>query len=90
VLLELLNRSIRRPSELVSQLGIQPFATIPYIRTRREMRWKRGVLVAVLLLIAVAIPAGLFAIHTYYLPLDLLIRQLLEKTGLSGALSSTI
>ena len=41
VLLELLNRSIRRPSELSAQLGIQPFATIPYIRTGRELRWKR-------------------------------------------------
>jgi polysaccharide chain length determinant protein (PEP-CTERM system associated) len=85
VLLELLNRSIRRPSELSSQLGIQPFATIPYIRTQRETRWKRGILTGTLFLIAVAIPAGLFALHTWYLPLDLLIRQLLEKTGLGAA-----
>jgi polysaccharide biosynthesis transport protein len=42
LLLEILNRSIRRPVELSSRLGIQPFATIPYIRTRRETRWKRG------------------------------------------------
>ena len=79
VLLELLNRSIRRPSELSAHLGIQPFATIPYIRTGRELRWKRGVLVSALVVIAVAIPAALLAIHTYYLPLDLLIRQLFDR-----------
>ncbi|NIX75677.1 GumC family protein [Microvirga terricola] len=36
VLLELLNKTIRRPIELVEMLEIQPLATIPYIRTRGE------------------------------------------------------
>ena len=81
VLLELLNRSIRRPAELSAQLGIQPFATIPYIRTGRELRWKRGILVSALVVIAVAIPAALLAIHTYYVPLDLLIRQLFDRVA---------
>jgi uncharacterized protein involved in exopolysaccharide biosynthesis len=79
VLLELLNRSIRRPAELSAQLGIQPLATIPYIRTGRELRWKRGILVSALVVIAVTIPAVLLAIHTYYVPLDLLIRQLFDR-----------
>jgi hypothetical protein len=78
VLLELLNRSIRRPAEF-AQLGLQPLATIPYIRTQRELRWKRGILLAALVLIAVAIPAALLAIHTYYLPLDLVFRQLFDR-----------
>ena len=38
LLLEMLNRSIRRPVDLTGQLGIQPFATIPYIRTPGEGR----------------------------------------------------
>jgi polysaccharide biosynthesis transport protein len=84
VLLELLNRSIRRPVELSNKLGIQPFATIPYIRTRQETRWKRGVIGAVLALIVVGIPALLFAVHTYYLPIDLLMRQMLGRIGLGG------
>ena len=84
VLLELLNRSIRRPVELSSKLGIQPFATIPYIRTRQETRWKRGVVGGVLALIVVGIPALLFAVHTYYLPIDLLMRQMLGRIGLGG------
>ena len=33
LLLEMLNRSIRRPVDLSAGLGIQPIATIPYIRT---------------------------------------------------------
>jgi len=73
VLLEMLNRSIRRPVEIAERLGVQPFATIPYIRTRGERRWKRGVILAVLLLVAVAIPLGLLAVHTLYQPLDTLL-----------------
>jgi uncharacterized protein involved in exopolysaccharide biosynthesis len=72
-LLEMLNRSIRRPVEIAERLGVQPFATIPYIRTRGERRWKRGVILAVLLLVAVAIPLGLLAVHTLYQPLDTLL-----------------
>jgi uncharacterized protein involved in exopolysaccharide biosynthesis len=78
VLLELLNRSIRRPAEF-AQLGLQPLATIPYIRTQRELLWKRGFLLAALVLIAVAIPAALLVIHTYYIPLDLVFRQLFDR-----------
>jgi polysaccharide biosynthesis transport protein len=84
VLLELLNRSIRRPVELSNKLGIQPFATIPYIHTRQETRWKRGVIGGILALIVIGIPALLFAIHTYYLPIDLLMRQMLGRIGLGG------
>jgi polysaccharide chain length determinant protein (PEP-CTERM system associated) len=79
VLMEMLNRSIRRPVDLTAKLGIQPFATVPYIRTRNETRWKRSVIMTVLALIAVAIPAGLFALHTYYMPLDMLLAQILEQ-----------
>jgi hypothetical protein len=37
LLLELLNKTIRRPAELVRGLEIQPFATIPYIRTAGQL-----------------------------------------------------
>ena len=75
LLLELLNRSIRRPVELSTKLGIQPFATVPYIRTQGERRWKRSVIGAVLAVIVVVIPAGLLALHTYYMPLDLMVSE---------------
>ncbi len=86
-LMELLNRSIRRPVEITSKLGIQPLATVPYIRTRSETTRKRTIVLGVLALIAIAIPALLFALHTYYLPMDLLLRNLADKIGLAGFLS---
>lgn len=84
LLLELLNRSIRRPSELSNRLGIQPFVTIPYMRTQHEMRVKRSLMTVVLALILVGIPVALIVIHTYYLPLDLLIRRAGAAVGLGG------
>ena len=84
VLLEILNRSIRRPSELTNQLGIQPFVTIPYMRTRHETRIKRTIMLVVLALIVVGIPLALLAVHTYYMPLDLLIRRAAGAVGLGG------
>ena len=84
VLLELLNRSIRRPAELTSRLGIQPFVTIPYMRTRREIGIKRAAMLVVLALIVVGIPAVLLVIHTYYLPLDLLLRRAGAAVGLGN------
>jgi hypothetical protein len=89
VLMEMLNRSIRRPVDLSVKLGIQPFATVPYIRTRSERRWKRSVIATVLALIAVAIPAGLLALHSYYMPLDLLFGQILEQATTPPAAPET-
>lgn len=82
VLLELLNRSIRRPSEISSKLGIQPFATIPYIRSPGERRWKRFLVVGLMLLVGIGLPALLFAIHTFHLPLDLILGETLERLGM--------
>lgn len=61
-LMEMLNRSIRRPVDLSNRLGIQPFATLPYIRTREEIRWKRGVVGGVLACILAAIPLVLWLV----------------------------
>jgi len=87
VLLELLNKSIRRPADLVSGLGLQPFATIPYITTARETRRRQLGVVSTLAMIAIAIPAVLYAIHYYYLPLDLLIERLAGKLGIEALLA---
>jgi uncharacterized protein involved in exopolysaccharide biosynthesis len=87
LLMELLNRSIRRPVDLSDGLGIQPFATVPYMRTVGERRWRLNLILLVLVAIVIAIPAGLFLVHTYYLPIDLLIDQGMEKVGLAGEAS---
>lgn len=77
--LELLNNSIRRPVEITSKLGITPLATIPYMRTPMEMVARRAMLTAVFLFIVVGIPTLLYAVHTYYLPLDLIYDRIASR-----------
>jgi polysaccharide chain length determinant protein (PEP-CTERM system associated) len=84
LLMEMLNHSIRRPVELTARLGIEPFATVPYIRTPGEVRRKRMIIAGTLALIAISIPAILFAIQTYWMPLDLLFATILAKAGLGA------
>lgn len=82
ILLELLNKSIRRPSELVSALGIQPFGTVPYIATHGEImraRLRTGLAVLVL---GVGIPAALYTIHYQFMPIDLILSKVAERFGL--------
>ena len=82
VLLELLNKSVRRPSELVSALGIQPFATVPYIATQGEIMRRRLKTAAGLAAFAVGVPAVLYLIHYQYMPIDLIISRMAERFGL--------
>jgi hypothetical protein len=83
-LLEFLNRSIQRPTDISNALGISTFSTIPFIRTEKQQRSRRGLITAALLLALVGIPASLYAVHVFYLPMDLLISRLLEQVGLSA------
>lgn len=82
ILLELLNKTVRRPSELVSALGIQPFATVPYIATQGEILRRRMRIVAGLLAFVVGIPALLYIIHYQYMPIDLILSKVAERFGL--------
>ncbi|WP_108862143.1 lipopolysaccharide biosynthesis [Ruegeria sp. Alg231-54] len=81
VLLEMLNRSVRRPEDLVARLDITPLATIPYISTPGEIWRRRGFKLARLTIILVSVSAGVYAIHTYYQPLDLMAERVMEKIG---------
>ncbi|WP_168201296.1 GumC family protein [Qingshengfaniella alkalisoli] len=83
LLLELLNKAIRRPIELTDKLGITPIAVLPYVPTSAETsrkRWSSLVIAAVLLLL---LPVALFMIHSYVFPLDELIEKALNKFGFS-------
>ena len=82
VLLELLNRSARRPEDLVRRLGITPIATIPYIQTRREAALRRALRLAVILAILVGVPAAIWAVHSYYLPLDSIADRVMNAVGM--------
>jgi hypothetical protein len=65
-------------------LGITPLATVPYLRTRREKFRRRASLIAVILVIGAAIPASIYAVHTYYQPLDLIADRIMNKLGVRG------
>lgn len=79
LLMELLNTSIRRPVEISRQLGITPLSTIPYVRTPMELVARRAIFTAVFLAVVVGVPALLYAIHTYYLPLDLIYERISDR-----------
>lgn len=81
VLIELLNRTARRPEDIVSRIGVRPLATLPYMRSRSEVFWKRLVKITLYLAILVGLPAAVYAIHLYYLPLDLLADRAMNKLG---------
>ena len=82
VLIELLNSSVRRSVDLTNKLGITPFVSIPFIRTRRQANMRRFIILMALLIVGLGISLTLFLLHTYYLPMDLLIEKALKKTGL--------
>ncbi|MCB1333349.1 MAG: lipopolysaccharide biosynthesis protein [Roseivivax sp.] len=88
VLLEILNSGIRRPVDLTKGLGITPLATLPYMRTKSEAWGRRLVMLGVLGALLVGIPLALWAVHTYYMPLDLLIDNVLKKLGVSSILGA--
>jgi len=82
VLLEILNRTIRRPFELTKSLGVIPMATIPYMQTRKHFWVRRTLKLLLLIAVIIAVPLALLAIDTYYKPLDLIYDGLLRQLGL--------
>jgi hypothetical protein len=81
VAIELLNRTARRPEDIVKRIGVRPLATIPYMRSRSEVFWKRLIRITVYLVILLGIPIAVYAVHLYYLPLDLLADRAMNKIG---------
>lgn len=82
LLTELLNRSIRRPIELTRALGVQPLATIPYLEDATARRRRRAIKTVLIVGTLLAIPVALWVIHTFYMPLDLLVIRLTQRLGL--------
>ncbi|WP_428515113.1 GumC family protein [Roseovarius sp.] len=80
-LIELLNRTARRPEDIVNRLGVRPLVVLPYARTRSEVFRKRLLKFTVYLAILVGLPAAVYMVHLYYLPLDLLADRAMNKIG---------
>ncbi|MEL6336190.1 MAG: Wzz/FepE/Etk N-terminal domain-containing protein [Pseudomonadota bacterium] len=78
---ELMNQAVRTASDLERSLNLRPVVTIPYIETEQEVRrrvWRNRVLV---LLFLVIVPSALYAVDQFYLPLELLVERVLERSG---------
>ena len=81
VLIELLDRTARRSDDIVARLGVRPLATIPYMRSPGEVIRKRLLKTVIYLSILVGLPAAVYAVHLYYLPLDLLADRAMNTIG---------
>ena len=79
--LEFVNKTIRRPGDLTRGLSIQPLATIPYLETAGGKARRRALQTIVIAGLGVGIPIVLWALHTFYLPLDLLADRVLDRLG---------
>lgn len=82
VLIEKLNSAPRRPEAIVRKLGITPLASLPYIQSHSEQVRRRRLSMAVTLAIMISVPLAVWAIHTFYMPLDLLAQKVGNKFGL--------
>lgn len=81
-LLEVLNRTIRRPAEIISRFDVTPIAVIPYIESRGRRFMRRATLVTLTLLVLIGVPLVLWYIDTNYMPLDLLVQKILQRLGI--------
>lgn len=85
LLLEMMNAGIRRPSEL-AKIDITPIAIIPYIYSQREQRRRSVVRTFTVIGVLVLIFGGAYVVHYHYMPLDLLLRNALEKAKITDAI----
>ncbi len=81
-LLEIMNRSIRRPQEIESRFNITPIASIPYMESKGQRRTRLGVLAIALLFVLIGVPLALWYIDTNYQPLDIIVAKLINRLGL--------
>ncbi|MFD0978629.1 GumC family protein [Tropicimonas aquimaris] len=80
-LLEFLNRSVRRADDIVAHFEVMPIATIPYVRSSRQQMIDRGLKLALILAILVGGPALIYAVHEFYMPLDLVAEDTMNRLG---------
>ncbi len=81
VLLEAMNKSIRRPVDLTKRLGITPLGAVPQIRTAKDVFRRRAIIGTAFATVLLAIPVGLWAVHTYVTPLDRVVDQVMARIG---------
>jgi polysaccharide chain length determinant protein (PEP-CTERM system associated) len=81
-LLELLNRTIRRPVDLSKKLGITPLGAIPFMRTRKQVVRNRSVFGILAIVFFAALIACALYVHFRVMPLDLVVNRALKSLNL--------
>jgi type VI protein secretion system component VasF len=80
---ELLDKTIRREADIISQLKQRPIVIIPYIKTKSETRRRWLKLLLILLAWLLLIVVILLAINQFYRPIDELFYRMLEILNLN-------
>lgn len=79
--LEFLSGTIKRSKDLVNGLGIVPMVTIPFMSSPAELRRMRLQRISLSILIGLVVPIGLWLLHTYYMPFDVLASKVAGRIG---------
>lgn len=82
VLLELLDRRVRRAAQIVHRLGIEPLAVVPYIDAPHERLARRIRTSIVAAGATVASVGALVLVHRAVMPLDVATGRILQALGL--------
>lgn len=79
LLLELLNTTVRRSSDINRGLDIAPLATIPCFETRADHRHRRMMQLTTLVAVLIVVPSGLWAVDTFFMPLEQLLDKVIDR-----------
>ncbi len=79
LLIEMFNKSIRSGADLIESLNRHPLVSIPYIKTRSEMRRSRRRLVVIFIIATILSIVGLMAVHFFYMNLDILFLKVIAR-----------
>jgi polysaccharide biosynthesis transport protein len=83
VLLELVNRTVRRPSQVTGRLGIEPLVAIPCVESAHERIWRHGRVALLWIGTALSAVGFVLLVHLYLMPLDAVAERILGLAGLS-------
>ena len=86
LLLELLNRAVRRPQDLQKGLGIDAFGTVPYMRTEWEHFRRRTATLAISAILLIGITGGLWYVDRNVRPLQPMMESVLDRVNLGELL----
>jgi polysaccharide chain length determinant protein (PEP-CTERM system associated) len=83
-LFELLNTTVRRPVDITNTMGgVAPFASLPMLRTRRQILLRRITIATVILLAVIGAAVGAWLVEQYVMPIDVLVERIANRIGLT-------